>query len=248
MSSSTSQAAPAPAGNARRNLKTGEPLGTGGAWLTPRFRQGQVSSIQVTCPVHGLGEDESKCTRETSISVAGSQDMARRLLAVWLLWGFHSPNKEAHKRVWGDVLQAWRDGTLPSADEALELRALARAMDAPSRPPSAPSAKRARTTAAATAAAGQDEADEAVDLLGGRSGAPLGVHLQMLELAKQHLFPITNPAQRARQRIHADSSYGIPELWTEAFRYAYIHPNLPAPHGWMWKSSGGSFRLCPRGG
>ena len=131
-------------------------------------------------------------------------------------------------------MQAMRDGTLPSADEAAQLLELAGGVDAPR----APSAKRART-------AGQDEA---VDLLGGCSGAPLQVHAQMLELSEHNLVPITNPSQRARKQILDDTIYGIPELWTQAFKYKYNTPKSSSPQGWRWKSSGGRVRLCQGGG
>jgi hypothetical protein len=73
------------------------------------------------------------------------------------------------------------------------------------------------------------------DILGGRSwDCPETVHEKMLQLASSGTLHITKPEQRARLLKKKPTFHGAPH-WRDAVKQGYIHPDLPAPKGTMWK-------------
>eukprot|EP00971_Amphidinium_carterae_P166480 3299454-Amphidinium_carterae.1 len=54
--------------------------------------------------------------------------------------------------------------------------------------------------------------------------------------------------QRVRNRIVQGSSYEVPHELQEALQHSYIHPNIGAPSGMLWRCRAGTWRLRLRGG
>ena len=79
-------------------------------------------------------------------------------------------------------------------------------------------------------------------------GVPPEAHQAMEAMALREQIPKTSLAQRQRNRPTSGSSYGVPAELVKARDFGYIHPNLPPPAGFIWRSDAGSFRLMPRGG
>ena len=75
------------------------------------------TGFQITCkhPKHGTAT--TACTKTRSSNIEGSE-MALRLLKTWALWGRSSSSKDEHqKKVWKKVMQAQKNGTLPTLEE-----------------------------------------------------------------------------------------------------------------------------------
>ena len=70
----------------------------------------------------------------------------------------------------------------------------------------------------------------------------------MEALALGGFIPVTTLEQRMKARGTHNSTYGTPPVWTLAFRYGYIIPNLPYPEGWKWEGKGGTWKLRRKGG
>ena len=59
-------------------------------------------------------EGHDVCSKSRKFSAAGSEDLCRRELKAWALWGRDSHDKSAHSSVWKKVLSAKKNDTLPS--------------------------------------------------------------------------------------------------------------------------------------
>ena len=85
--------------------------------------------------------------------------------------------------------------------------------------------------------------------LGKRSPeVPEAVHAHLQEMANAGTLHPTTLQQRQRNRGTIGSEYGVPPELSEARRFGYISPNLPAPAGLIWRHRGGKWILLPRGG
>ena len=226
--------------------------------MPPRFAGGggQITSVQVTC-VRPHHFDNSRCTREVALTQAnGCVEHSKHMLVTWLVWGWHSATKAEHKKVWAAVVEASKEGTLPDLDtlraiqEVLEEEQNTQEVKALKATLLQENKKKSRTTAT-SAASSRSPAPPApeVDILGGLSpGVSPELHDRMCQLARDGQLPVTSPSQRSRNVPTKNTAYKTPACWTDAFRSGYIHPNLPAPLGWIWRRRDSTMILLPRGG
>ena len=77
---------------------------------------------------------------------------------------------------------------------------------------------------------------------------PPQVAAALEEMVGRGVLPRTTRAQRRRQQATAGTTYSVPTPFNAAFRWGYIHPNLPPPENYIWRRTSGGFRLCRRGG
>ncbi len=62
------------------------------------------------------------------------------------------------------------------------------------------------------------------------------------------VIPRTTEAQRRRNIATEGTVYSVPVALNDAFRWGYIHPDLPPPANYIWRGTGKGYRLCRRGG
>ncbi len=77
---------------------------------------------------------------------------------------------------------------------------------------------------------------------------PPEVAQRMQTMMENGSLPRTTAEQRRRNRATAGTGYFTPPMYTEAFRAGYLHPNLPPPTHYSWRSREGTWRLVPLGG
>ncbi|CAE7235205.1 unnamed protein product [Symbiodinium sp. CCMP2456] len=200
--------------------------------LVPRFKDSVLVGYQMTCCVSGHNTS-AKCTREMSVSVAGSAEDCRRILKAWVLLGHSLSTREEHMdRSSRDSLQeALKQGTLLSEKELDSILAMSEDSEivAPFCEPDKKSKKKK-------------------NLLGGAGSVPRHIHEDMESLASSGGVPITTLAQRQRNKLTSSTSYGVPSSLQTALTHGYIGPNLPPPRGYYWAYHGGSWMLKIRGG
>lgn len=91
--------------------------------------------------------------------------------------------------------------------------------------------------------------DAPADALGGPApGVPAGIHAEMLARVEMGVLPLTSVEQRVRSRPTAGTNYRVPQVWGDALKWGYIHPNLPPPQGHLWGLGGGVWLLQRKGG
>ena len=206
----------------------------GKSFLTVRWSLTGLDGYQMTCtnPRHQGGTH--KCTMEKSVKMAGSVTALRQLLKSWLLMGQGLATRDEHcsAPVKDALLAACRGGQLMS-EEMLDTLAI---VDW--------DAEVDVTMSEAAVVGGKVAAGP--DILGGaNAGVPAAVHAEMVTMAESGYLPKTTPKQRQR---NLPTSCAAPEMFADALRYSYVHPNLPAPRGFGWRAGGGKFRLSPLGG
>lgn len=213
----------------------------GEAWgvclLTPRYKAKVLTGLQMHCsrPEHNL--DKKRCTKELSFGVAGDEATCRRMLKSWIVFASSvSSRDERMFETWKLIQVMKRENGLPSEDD-LNLNvvhdwesyhAVEPVKDVP-----------------------PQLSDNAFPGILGppAKGVPEAVHAHMEHLAANKVIPVTLPAQRARNKCTAGTSYGVPAWLADARRYGYIHPNLPAPQGCVWRfTNGNTWTLCTKGG
>ena len=84
-------------------------------------------------------------------------------------------------------------------------------------------------------------------LLGDRGSAPLTLHNEMENMARQGKIPITSLETRQRA-MRCTSLLAVPKSLAEARDYGYIGPNIPPPAGLRWEYRHNSWQLLPKGG
>ena len=199
--------------------------------MTPRTSaDGVVVGWQMFC--RNPNHMDVKCTKQLNSSVAGSEEMARRMLKTWLSWGVDKTSRAAHFDLWGNVVvpQA-ADGRIPSEAWLDEMAVHDWVQDVP-----APSGE------VVSHPAGPNP-------LGDRhKGVALALHEKMEEMARRGDIPVTSPSQRLRHRPTKGSEYFVPKDLQAALACGYIAPGLPPPRGLVWKcASGGKWRLRIKG-
>ena len=234
--SGDSAPAPAPSGRViRPHTKTmGRAIQFGLCFLTPRFKDKVLSGFQMTCmqPSHNKGR---KCTKEVSFGVAGSENICRRMLKSWIVYGASVRTRDDHMiGAWQTIKQLRRDDCLPPEGD-LDDNVVTDWEDYNDVKQAQKDCKpqgRAKSKASAKAAASHRAASLLGDAL---EGVPANIHDQMVLLASQGVIPITSAAQRSRQKGTGGSSYGVPRFLSDTATYGYISPNLPAPAGFVWR-------------
>ena len=89
----------------------------GDCFLTPRYVKGTLGGYQMTC-TRDAHKGERRCTKEVSISVAGGEDLALRMLKAWIVFGSSVPDRDTHRtQVWTLIKDMAKEGGLPSQDE-----------------------------------------------------------------------------------------------------------------------------------
>ena len=84
-----------------RNAFARTPFGY--AHYTPKMNDaGDVASIQMTC-AHPAHKGGALCQKTFSVTLAGSEDMAIRMLKCWLVRGLTSASKVRHAEQWPQV-------------------------------------------------------------------------------------------------------------------------------------------------
>ena len=256
----------------RSTERQGEGFTHGLSRITPRYdyAKGVIAGYQLTCgcPRH-VG-----CNRTLSNAVSGSDEMTLRTLKFWANMWFKADDKKAHKKLWGEQVEpAWKAGRLPTDIElerskpvswtipatvaAVSSGATSSAVLASSAASSADVGNGAAICAAVVVPSeSEDEsrsakrrrlADDA--LLAAAPRTPPAVQGRMEELIKSGAIPATSKLQRARNlKQTPGTGYRMPPIFTEAFTYRYVHPNLEPPGGYRWKKMGPYLSLLPKGG
>ena len=214
----------------------------GQCFLTARYNKGALSGYQMTC-TRACHQEGRRCTKELSFGVAGGQELCQRMLMAWIVFGSTVPDRSTHMgQCWKLIVQMKQEAGLPSVQELeacapgtwQDVEHIEEANDHP-QPLPTPLALRGRCVRPLL---GEPLAD-----------VPQAVHQAMEHLAGQGFLPITTPAQRRRARFTPGSTYGVPDFLADARRYAYVHPNLPPPSGYIWRlRAGPTWVLCKRGG
>lgn len=221
----------------RRNMYVAFPFGA--CRLTPRTNaRGDVSAYQLTCthPAHNSG---TRCTKTVSVAKHG-EGITLRMLKAWTVKGYSAASKAAHQDLWKEVVDSVAAGTL-QADRDLEASAVA---DWGRLHP-----MRGSSDAGFEGASPPAQGAEGQDPLGGAAPeVPPDVHARMLSMFAAGGLPQSSQEQRSRFSKTSGSKYAVPEGLTEAWRFHYVHPNIPPPRGMEWKATGGVLRLRPRAG
>ena len=207
--------------------------------LTPRFKAKKLSGYQMFCsrPEHNV---ERRCTKELSFGVAGGEDVCRRMLKSWIVFGAGVSSRDEHMfSCWKMILNLKKDLALPF--EVLLDENTVHDWDAYD------DVGRSQRIAPP---APQDFLPGERDRLGSAApGVPESVHAEMEELAASGAVPITTQKQRSRNKKTPGTTYGVPPWLSDAVKYNYVHPNLPPPRGCVWRfSSGNTWTLCFKGG
>ena len=220
---------------AKRAVVSGKPSSSGSfpfgleCLVTPRYIDGSLSGYQMKCREHRA------CTKELAFRVAGSEEDCLRMLKTWALWGFTVTSKVAHVECWQAVLDDHNDGRLLSQ---AELDDIANSMLG-HEDLLAPRVDDDHLLG------GSLEDD---DLLGEKdSCVPSSIHEKALQLVREGTFPRTKPAARKRASASTSEFCCPDDLW-DYLKYGYIHPNVGAPSGYVWKHKGGKWTLGIRGG
>lgn len=232
-----------PVGGGKKQLKGHAKKFRGDNWglclLTPRYKGSKLCGLQMLCsrPEHNI---KKKCTKELSFGVAGGQNICRRMLKSWIVFGSSVSSRDEHMfESWKMILALKKDSALPLENELDQH--VVHDWDKYSSVESA---------AQISAPAPHSMLPESENLLGSAEpGVPESVHRHMEELASVGAIPVSTTKQRSRNKKTPHTTYGVPPWLSDAIRYHYIHPNLPAPKGCVWRfSSGNSWILCVKGG
>jgi len=98
-----------------RHTDTRLPFGL--SWLTPKYGQeGTVTDYTMTCK-HPLHNDGVKCTKPIRTSKAGGDDIAIRMLKLWMVHGWHAKNKDGHLHMWPVIEAAVLGQSMPLPSE-----------------------------------------------------------------------------------------------------------------------------------
>ena len=85
-------------------------------------------------------------------------------------------------------------------------------------------------------------------LLGQRDeDVPESVHTEMERMAREGIIPVSNLTQRQRCR-KSTSTIAVPLPLMTARNFGYLHPNLPAPSGHVWRFVANGWFMGLRGG
>eukprot|EP00971_Amphidinium_carterae_P352645 6492685-Amphidinium_carterae.9 len=190
-----------------------------------RFTNGVLTGYQMTCHHH------TKCSKELSFNVAGSESKARHMLKAWIILGLGLPDRESHMKpdVKAMLQEALENGLL--LEESLLDKCV--------------SLNHSRWCSPFTI----NWRQQCEGKLGKKAkDVPEHVHKQMEELVRQNKIVATTPAQRLRNRRTHNTDYGVPQTLKEGLVWGYISPNLAPPQGMIWRAVAGSWRLSHRGG
>ena len=212
--------------------------------LTPRYKAGTLVSFQMTCcdPRHNTGTH--RCSKELSVHLTDGPEGCRQVLKAWVLLSSAYASRSAHMSATlrKTLLEAKRDGHLLSENELdlLKTTSLSQPVEAPF----------AEAVVPSSSAGGQGgEGRSGSNLLGKRAAnVSAETHAQMIELARQGDIPVTTLSQRQRNSLTKGTSYGVPAALKAALTHGYIHPNLIAPRGMVWRCHANKWKLSLRGG
>eukprot|EP00971_Amphidinium_carterae_P352844 6492749-Amphidinium_carterae.8 len=245
----------------RRNVQEQWVLRGDSHYLTPRHRNNQLISWQMTCanPLH------HKCTKEISLKVSGTSLAARCLLKAsalssrkrklyvdpeaWVLAGYNLPSRAEHmgEALRRELLDGLRKDLLWSEEEMDNAKDLTfdhilgpyKCSEAPVLPqPDGKDRPKRR----------KKEKSNDESLGPPAPGVPAEVHTRMLALFASGAIPCTTVDQRQRNAIVSSSQYTVPAPLKEALAFSYIGPNMPPPSGLCWRAHAGEWKLSVRGG
>ena len=165
-----------------------------------------------------------KCTKEVSFRVAGSKELARRMLLTWTIWGPTVETKEEHKALWPLVVQDQCAGLLLPMDT---LEAMVRAQTDSGCVAVAPRAARPSLLLRQRAA----DVCWASDTQMSR-----GLCMRDVCSWPYRVSADSTQAERSlcRQSI-GKVVLGVPAAFMDARDYGYVHPHLPPPIGFVWR-------------
>ena len=88
----------------------------GVCFLTPRYKNDELSGYQMTCtqPHHNKGK---KCAEDTSFGAAGDAGLCRRMLKSWLVFGATIATRDEHRDMWMNILEMRNKNGLPEEQE-----------------------------------------------------------------------------------------------------------------------------------
>ena len=197
-------------------------------FLVGRYKNNELCSYMMACRHPG----HQHCSKEMSKTVAGSLELARRMLKTWALMAPQYGDRSSYMGKQGKdmLLETHVQKTLLTEAELDEIAQVGfrEGREAPLQPQPASARERPHPV-------GQRE-----------SSTPAAVHQKMEELCQQGLLPATSLQQRQRNKLV--SIYNVPSQLEEALQHRYIHPNLPPPAGLRWRHQRNEWHLVPRGG
>ena len=198
--------------------------------LVPRFRDGAHTGYQMSCAFH------SKCSKEVSATRVGTMAAARVILKSWALLAPAADSRQSHMGpgLRKQLDEASKAGALLTEAELEELVAIQEG--------------RGQEDEAVAPFRVIDAEDRDPDLGGRAEHVPPDIHTAMVSLASRGLIPRTTQQERARNKVSSASVYEVPAELRQALEFGYVHPNIGAPAGLLWRARGGVWRLCPRGG
>ena len=176
--------------------------------------------------------------------MAGSDELAQRMLKAWIVWGEVAANKDEHRGMWSRVQDARTNNTLPClTDLHRSLRGESSCLPGP--PIQLPEGN----SVAASGSAEPEPKRRCVGVAAERGGSVDAIESQLLQMMQEGILPTARARQRARQQLTDTTRYRVPEALLEALRRGLINPNLPPPLGMLWEPRpGNAWALAPQGG
>eukprot|EP00971_Amphidinium_carterae_P335581 6471521-Amphidinium_carterae.1 len=204
--------------------------------LVPRIKEGVVIGYQLSCNCAG----HKRCSKEMGQDVAGDLAATRIVLKSWSLLGHGMKSREEHmeKSLRQSLLSAMREGQLHD-EKTLDKMAPSSATQAAESPFKPLPAVHSLSSSISSSSSVLGQA---------APGVPPALHEEMCRLAAEGRIPKTTLAQRKRSCRSSGCTYGVPKQLACALEHSYIHPNFPAPLGYIWRAQQGTWKLEMRGG